>query len=164
MLCIAVWILAANNCALEKKTMLEKTRQRIQDFPASCRQAGLKLTPQRSSIFAMLASTDVHPTPEEVYSEIRKSTPSISLATVYKILDLFHDRGFIRRVSTRGQVARYDANVDPHHHLICSSCGRIRDISFAGNPPGEMPVPDSDGFQVSGYEIQFHGICSDCQG
>ena len=143
--------------------MLEPTQTRIAEFPGVCRRAGLKVTSQRSAIFSMLATTDAHPTPEEVYSEIRKSAPSISLATVYKILDLFHDRGFIRRVSTQGQVARYDANIDPHHHLICSGCGRIRDISFAQNVPAREALPDSAGFRVSNYEIQFHGLCSDCQ-
>ncbi len=140
-----------------------ETEKRIADFPMTCRNAGLKVTPQRSAIFAMLAATDSHPSPEEVYSAIRKSTPSISLATVYKILELFHNRGFIRRVSTLDQVTRYDANVEPHHHLICSHCGRIQDIdveAIAGRPP-EMPMlPD---FQVSDYEIQFHGACSECR-
>lgn len=143
--------------------MLDNTEQRIVGFPEACRRAGLKVTPQRSAIFAMLASTDVHPTPEEVYSQILKSAPSISLATVYKILDLFHARGFIRRVSTQDQVARYDANMEPHHHLICSVCGRIRDISSEQRVPVETALPESDGFRVSNYEIQFHGKCSDCQ-
>lgn len=140
-----------------------ETEQRIAEFPATCRASGLKVTPQRSAIFAMLAATDAHPSPEEVYSAIRQATPSISLATVYKILELFHNRGFIRRVSTLDQVTRYDANVHPHHHLICSQCGRIQDIDvekIAGKPP-EMPrLPD---FQVNEYEVQFHGVCSDCQ-
>lgn len=144
--------------------MLESTQTRIAEFPGACRRAGLKVTSQRSAIFSMLANTDAHPTPEEVYSEIRKSAPSISLATVYKILDLFHDRGFIRRVSTKDHVARYDANIEPHHHLICSGCGRIRDISFEQKVPAQAGLPDSGGFRISNYEIQFHGLCSDCQG
>ena len=144
--------------------MLESTQQRIAEFPDVCHRAGLKVTPQRSTIFAMLASTDIHPTPEEVYSEIRKSAPSISLATVYKILDLFHDVGFIRRVSTKGHVARYDANIEPHHHLICTGCGGIRDIGFEQNVSPQAVLSESDGFRVSNYEIQFHGLCRDCQG
>ena len=143
--------------------MLEYTQQRIAEFPEACRKAGQKVTPQRSAIFAMLASTDAHPTPEEVYSEIRKSAPSISLATVYKILDMFHARGFIRRVSTQDQVARYDANMESHHHLICSGCGRIRDISFEQRVPVDAALVESNGFRVSDYEIHFHGKCGDCQ-
>jgi Fur family peroxide stress response transcriptional regulator len=141
----------------------ERTQQRIADFPTTCRGAGLKVTPQRMAIFGMLAATDSHPSPEEVYSEIRKATPSISLATVYKILELFHHQGFIRRVSTLDQVTRYDANVEPHHHLICSHCGKIQDIdveAISGRPPAKPELPD---FQVSDYEIQFHGTCSECR-
>lgn len=142
--------------------MTERTQQRIAEFPASCRKAGLKVTQQRSAIFAMLASTDSHPTPEEVYSEIRGSMPSISLATVYKILDLFHTRGFVRRVSTQNQVARYDANMESHHHLVCGKCGRIRDIGLSGDGAARISIPKSAEFQVRDYEIQFHGTCAEC--
>ncbi len=139
-------------------------QERINGFPAICRNAGLKVTPQRSTIFAMLAATDSHPSPEEVYSAIREITPSISLATVYKILELFNVQGFIRRVSTLDQVRRYDANVEPHHHLICSVCGKIQDVELktvaAAKPP---PLPKTADFQVSGMEVQYHGTCGQCR-
>ena len=141
----------------------ELLQRRIDAFPENCRKAGLKLTPQRSAIFSMLASTESHPTPEEVYSEIRKNTPSISLATVYKVLDLFHSRGFVRRVSTRDQVARYDAHVEPHHHLICTACGRIQDVADNAIAPAGVGVPGNTDFLVRDYEIQFHGLCGACR-
>lgn len=141
----------------------EKMERRIVEFPQTCRQAGLKVTPQRSAIFAMLAATDTHPSPEGVYSAIREVTPSISLATVYKILELFSAKGFIRRVSTLDQVTRYDANVEAHHHLICSQCGGIQDVTLNGAPPEQPAVPDSADFQVSGHEIHFHGLCGACR-
>ena len=139
------------------------TRQRIEEFPAVCRNSGLKVTPQRSAIFAMLADTDGHPTPEEVYSAIRAATPSISLATVYKILDLFHKRGFVRRVSTRDQVMRYDANLTPHHHLICNACGQIQDVAVDDISGPKVTTPRTEGFQIESLEIQFHGLCKDCR-
>ena len=139
-----------------------QAEQRIKDFPAICRKAGLKVTPQRSAIFSMLTTTKSHPSPEEVYSGIRDATPSISLATVYKILELFHGQGFIRRVSTLDQVTRYDANVDPHHHLICSQCGKIQDVEIEAGSP-QPPNPDMAGFRVTDYEVQFHGVCGECE-
>ena len=142
--------------------MLDYTQQRIAEFPDACRRAGLKVTPQRSVIFAMLASTDVHPTPEEVYSEIRKSSPSISLATVYKILDLFHARGFIRRVSTRDQVARYDARTERHYHAVCKRCGAIEDVRAEAAPP--LPQGDlAGGFDVHDVDVVLRGLCHHCR-
>ncbi|MEE8395235.1 MAG: Fur family transcriptional regulator [bacterium] len=141
---------------------LPDVQERIDGFPRLCRSTGLKVTPQRVAIFNMVVSTDSHPTPEDVYSEIRRSTPSISLATVYKILDLFREKGFIYKVSTPGQVTRYDGRVASHHHAICNACGKIQDV-FADSVSA-LPVspPGKADFQVTDYEIQFRGLCGDC--
>ncbi len=137
-------------------------QERVERFPARCREAGLKVTHQRVSIYRMLASSESHPSPDEVYARIRKNLPNLSLGTVYKVLDQFHQNGFVRRVSTEKQVARYDANLAPHHHLNCSCCGRIQDITDALKVSG---LTDGGGvdFQVSHHDVIFHGVCSNCQ-
>ena len=134
---------------------------RIERFPHRCRDAGLKVTHQRTAIYRMLASTERHPTPEEVYSEIRTQLPSLSLATVYKVLDQFYQHGLLRKVSTKTQVARYDANISPHHHLVCSSCGTIWDVKKEGVMEG-LSASVENGFRVSHYDVIFHGQCAAC--
>ena len=122
------------------------------------------MTPQRVAVYTMLAHSASHPSPEEVYSDIRGQSPSVSLATIYKILDLFHQRGFIRKISTDGQVARYDAMVDPHHHLMCTRCGRIQDLMDVRVPAEEFRLPDTVDFEVSDLEVLVHGVCGECGG
>jgi len=145
---------------MNRKEVIES---RINAFPQTCRNAGLKVTPQRMAIFAMLASTESHPSPEEVYYSIQEQTPSISLATVYKILDLFMMQGFIRKISTRDQVTRYDANVNPHHHIICDQCGTIEDVMPDEMALENVNLPNNRGFEISSVELQIHGICSTCR-
>ena len=139
----------------------ETIQNRIKHFPETCKAAGLKVTHQRTAVYSMLAATETHPSPEEVYTAIRESLPSISLATVYKILDLFHKRGFLRKVSTENQVARYDANVGQHHHMICNKCGTIMDVSSNGMEVS--PEVKAQGFQVDHYDIVFYGRCASCR-
>lgn len=141
----------------------QRIEERIARFPEACRRAGLKLTHQRMAVYAMLASTDSHPTPEDVYSAIRAQLPSLSLGTVYKILDQFHKHGFLRKVSTEGHVARYDANMDLHHHLICSGCGKIQDVQLEQPLPQFPRITDQGEFAVQSYDILFHGLCKSCQ-
>lgn len=136
---------------------------RISRFPADCKASGLKVTHQRTAVYNMMAATETHPSPEDVYSTISKNLPSISLATVYKILDLFHKKGFLRKVSTENQVARYDANVDDHYHMICNSCGNIMDLS-AKKLNGALDIPKNGGFRVDHYDIVLYGECQSCQG
>jgi len=134
-------------------------KERVEAFPEMCRRAGLKVTHQRTAVYSMLAGTDTHPCPEEVYESIRPSLPSISLATIYKILDLFHSHGFVRRLSTKDQVARYDANLDIHHHMICTSCGGIDDVDAGALPP---PRLEDLPFPASQCEVLFYGMCPAC--
>ncbi len=140
----------------------QQIQHRIENFPSVCRKAGLKVTPQRLAIFSMMTASDRHPSPEEVYDAIRETHPSISLATVYKILDLFHSLGYLRKVSTLDHVSRYDANVEPHHHAICSKCGKIRDVTLDKIPSQYTELSDLEGFQATDYEILFSGICAAC--
>ena len=137
--------------------------RRINQFPDACRKAGLKVTHQRMAVYAMLAATEAHPTPEDVYSVIRAQLPSLSLGTVYKILDQFHKHGFLRKVSTEGHVARYDANTEVHHHLVCAGCGLIQDVHVEQPLAAMAPMPEAPDFAVTSYDILFHGLCKDCR-
>ncbi|HKJ00305.1 MAG TPA: Fur family transcriptional regulator [bacterium] len=137
-------------------------QERMRRFPERCWAAGLKVTHQRTAIFNVLAATDRHPSPEEVYEAVRPELPSISLATVYKVLDLFHRQGFLRKVSTEQQVARYDAFTEPHHHLVCDRCGRIEDVQVELTG-GDLAAPQRSDFAISHYDIIFHGVCGACR-
>ena len=140
-----------------------KLEERLAHFPERCRAAGLKMTHQRQAVYSMLARTESHPTPEDVFEAVRGEVPLLSLATVYKILDQFQRVGFVRKVSTEGQAARYDAKVEPHHHLVCTSCGAIQDVHMTSEPDLSGSVPANCSFQVARYDVIFHGLCGDCR-
>lgn len=137
--------------------------ERRTHFPARCRAAGLKVTQQRLAVYSMLANTEAHPTPEEVFAAIRPELPLVSLATIYKILDQFHRAGFVRKVSTEGQAARYDAKTEPHHHLVCTDCGAIHDVQLETEPDLSKGLPSGAEFQVARYDVIFHGLCGACR-
>jgi Fur family peroxide stress response transcriptional regulator len=139
------------------------SRERLAHFPVRCRAAGLKVTQQRLAVYAMLAATEAHPTPEDVFAAIRPELPLVSLATVYKILDQFHRAGFVRKVSTEGQAARYDAKTEPHHHLVCTGCGAIHDVQLEVEPDLSKGLPSGADFQVARYDVIFHGLCGACR-
>jgi Fur family peroxide stress response transcriptional regulator len=140
----------------------DEIRWRVERFPALCRQAGLKVTPQRSAVYAMLAATDTHPTPDAIYASIHQTLPSLSLATVYKILDQFTARGLLIKLATPDQAARYDARIDPHQHGVCSACGRIEDLELEPLNRALSGVAQPNGFQVRRVEVVLHGLCGEC--
>ena len=137
-------------------------QQRLSQFPQLCRQARLKVTPQRSAVYAMLAATDSHPTPESIHHAVRADLPNLSLATVYKILDQFAAHGLVQKIPNPDQAARYDARVDSHHHTVCGACGRIGDIALPRLNQDLEHLPAPDGFQVSRVNVVVQGICAEC--
>ncbi len=98
-------------------------------FVERCRAAALAVTPQRLAIFRELAATDRHPSAEELHAAVRREMPTLSLATVYKTLDTLAVIGAVRPVSRLGARGRWDANLEPHHHLVCTACGDVSDVT-----------------------------------
>ena len=48
------------------------------------RNAGYRVTKQRTAVYQYLLSTDAHPTAETIHLSVRHRLPNISLATIYK--------------------------------------------------------------------------------
>jgi Fur family peroxide stress response transcriptional regulator len=88
---------------------------------------GLKVTPQRIAIFEAVITLNNHPTVKQIIDYIRKNHPNVAIATVYKVLDALMENELIKRVNTERDIARYDAFVEPHHHIYYSDSNKIED-------------------------------------
>jgi Fur family transcriptional regulator, peroxide stress response regulator len=89
--------------------------------------SGLKVTPQRIAIFEAVAVLENHPTVEQIIDYIRKNHPNVATATVYKVLDTLVENKLIKRVNTERDITRYDAILEPHHHIYYSDSNKIED-------------------------------------
>ena len=128
------------------------------------RSRGLKVTPQRQCIFELLQGNDVHPTAESVYAAARVALPMISLKTVYQTLNDLAEMGEIQALDFGTGSTRFDPNVDHHHHLVCTGCGRVRDL-YADFGDLQVPRGRDEGFTLTltSAEVVFRGLCSSCQ-
>jgi Fe2+ or Zn2+ uptake regulation protein len=126
------------------------------------RARGLKVTPQRLSIFRVLHGSTVHPTAEAVYEAVSAEMPTISLRTVYQTLNDLAAMGEIQAIDLGTGSARFDPHNDPHHHLVCESCGSIQDVD-ADFPGVTVPADLAVGFTVTTTEIVFRGRCRTCE-
>ena len=126
------------------------------------RARGLKVTPQRQCIFRVLHGNDVHPTAEAVYAAARAEMPTIALKTVYQTLNDLAAMGEIQQLDLGTGAARFDPNVDAHHHLVCTRCGKVRDL-YADYPALTVPSRQRQGFTIGSAEIVFRGRCAECE-
>ena len=118
---------------------------------------------KRDAILTYLQCTTSHPSAEMVYADLKQQIPDLSLGTVYRNLNLFKDQGLAISVGTVKGVERFDGNVHPHVHFICTGCDAVIDL-----PKLEVPQPlmKTAGQQIGGTVAQcqmtFTGLCQNC--
>jgi Fur family peroxide stress response transcriptional regulator len=113
----------------------------------------------------VLASTDRHPSVNDLHAEVRRWYPSTSLATIYNTIDILKDAGQILELEFSGSANRYDGRRPASHpHLICLHCESIEDM--------DLPEPGADRLDLlsgaTGYRLvrertDYYGICPNCQ-
>lgn len=119
-------------------------------------------TIQRSLVLEVVRELRCHATADEVYHTIVKKHPDISRATVYRNLNLLSDIGEIRKLEVPGSADRYDHLCCEHYHAKCENCGRVFDVDMEFIADLEKNIKDHQGFEFTGHDIIFKGICQEC--
>jgi len=152
---------------MSKKSVSGKSSEmnkKMGAFQARCREAGLKVTPQRVAVYKVLLETKEHPSAEVVFQKVREIFHSISLDTVNRTLHTLSEIGVAFVVEGSGDAKRLDGNLENHQHFKCVKCKRI--VDFHHKPFNNVPIPKniSKKFTVLRKTIYFEGICDLCGG
>jgi Fur family transcriptional regulator, stress-responsive regulator len=135
----------------------------ISDLLERLRTREWRVTPQRRVIAEVLSGEHVHLTADAVHAAAQERLPEISLATVYNTLNELVAMGEVLEVAAGSGPKRYDPNVTmAHHHLVCTSCGTLRDVLPDAASLQALHANDLHGFVLTGVEIVFQGLCPDC--
>ncbi|SNR85830.1 Fur family transcriptional regulator [Desulfurobacterium atlanticum] len=140
---------------------MEMIDKLVERFKEITRAKGLKVTPQRVAIYRELVSRYDHPSAEEIYEALKNKFAGISLATVYRTLTNLEKIGLAQKVATVNGIARFDGNVKPHSHFICTECGRVIDIDCKV----EIDTKKLEDMNLCVEKCEFvcYGICDKCQ-
>ncbi len=90
-----------------------------------CSAAGLKMTGPRKTILKVLSEAEDHPSVETVYDRAKKRDSSVSMATVYRTMNMLDELGLVVRHEFGEHYARYELNTEHHDHLIDLETGNI---------------------------------------
>jgi Fur family ferric uptake transcriptional regulator len=129
------------------------------------RAVGQRYTPQRGALVATLARARKPLSTAEIV-ETRTGPQS----SVYRNLAVLEHAGVVRRVIAEGGFARFElaeALTEHHHHLICSSCGKVEDVTI---PPDLETTMDRtvdrlakrSGFASVRHRLDLIGTCRAC--
>ncbi|HHH37652.1 MAG TPA: transcriptional repressor [Epsilonproteobacteria bacterium] len=126
-------------------------------------QSGLKATNQRLGILEVLRERG-HSAIDDIYQRVKKHHPTISLATVYKNIEVMVERGVLLEVPIAGRKSQYEIKKRDHIHLICLECGSVMDEMIEAIPQERLAqVAQRDDFLLSSSQINLYGICHNCQ-
>ena len=137
--------------------------QRLGEFVARCRKRGIAVTPQRLAVIQALLASEKHPNAQEICAAVRRMHPHVSLATVHRVLEQFCEMGEARKVTLLHDVARYDGNVEPHHHVLCVRCRRVHDIEIPDVDKILEGTSSLGEFALIRCSVEIDAICERCQ-
>ena len=128
-----------------------------------CRRRGLPVTVQRRVIFDALLDRDDHPTVDQVFEQVKSRIPGVSRTTVYRTLETLVELGVAQKTNHLQAVARFDGNMDHHHHLVCVECDKIVDCDEPAVKRVRLPDVRRMGFDIIDFSVYFKGRCADCR-
>ena len=118
---------------------------------------------QRTRILKLLRSTENHPTADWIYEKLKNEFPRLSLGTVYRNLSILIEQGMARRIHFGSTFDRFEANIKPHYHLICESCGKILDFEIPIYEDLNLKVKQVTNFTIHHHKLDFYGMCKECK-
>jgi len=134
------------------------------DASAELAARGLRATRQRVAVLELLRRADgSHPTATDLYRQLLRKQPNLSLKTVYDTLDALVGAGLAGCVTDGGAPYRYEANTAPHYHAQCRVCGTLVDVpaNADGHIRGRTPLPE--GFEIEEIRVTLLGRCPRCR-
>jgi Fur family transcriptional regulator, peroxide stress response regulator len=148
---------------LDRQWRERYSAERLGEFVARCRQRGIAVTPQRLAVIRALLASGNHPSTDEIRAAVRRKHPHVSLATVHRILEQFCQVGEARKVTLLHDVARYDGNVEPHHHVLCVRCRTVHDVEIPDVDKLLEGTSSLGQFALLRCSLEIEALCERCQ-
>lgn len=117
------------------------------------------LTKYAKKILEIVEQSRSHMTAEQIFMELRRTYPTVVLATVYNNLNRLWQDDLIRKVSVEGTPDRYD-RIQRHDHLVCKECGKLLDVDL-GDLTAQLE--QKAGTAILSYDLKLVYLCDECR-
>lgn len=142
--------------------MTSSNEQKMLGFEKTCRNAGLKVTPQRKAVYKALIESKDHPSADTIFRKVRTNLEQISLDTVNRTLLTLNDIGAAFTVEGSGDPKRFDGNLSDHQHFKCLKCRSIIDFHHKDFDDIKIPKDVCKGYKIIRKSVYLEGICDKC--
>jgi Fe2+ or Zn2+ uptake regulation protein len=135
----------------------------MMDYATLLKQSDLKATFQRMNILGVIDKYG-HMSVDDIYAEVIKVHPSLSLATIYKNIILMVEKGVLVEVPIVGRKSKYELSKADHMHLVCTECGMVEDKQCVGETDAVFEsLTQEEHFKLNKRQVNLYGVCKNCQ-
>ncbi len=127
------------------------------------RNKGLRVTPARVAVLNVLSDSKQPLDISSIWDELVRKRIDADQATIYRIIENFIQKGLILRLQFQEKKFFYEAKREEHHHIMCTNCGRIEDVSRCNIKRLENEIEKNSGFTVNSHSLEFFGVCKGCR-
>ena len=127
------------------------------------RTSGKRITPQRKAVLSILAEANTHLAAQDIYARARQCDAGLSLATVYRTLNILRETGVVHELHLDGEHHHYELSAkEEHSHLVCLGCGRVIEVDSAAFCQAAKEIGEAHGFVVATAQVELAGYCETC--
>ena len=127
------------------------------------RTSGKRITPQRKAVLSILAEANTHLAAQDIYARARQCDADLSLATVYRTLNILRETGVVHELHLDGEHHHYELSAkEEHSHLVCLGCGRVIEVDSAAFCQAAKEIGEAHGFVVATAQVELAGYCETC--
>ncbi|MCK4738823.1 MAG: transcriptional repressor [Deltaproteobacteria bacterium] len=141
-----------------------KSSLKMEELNQCLASRGLKSTQQRYYIADTFFKTSTHLSLDELLKKVKRKTPRIGYATVYRTMKLLTECGLaLERQFGDGQTRFENVLEEGHHdHIICLKCSKIVEFQNQKIEKLQEETALKLGFKVVRHKLELYGYCSDC--
>jgi Fur family peroxide stress response transcriptional regulator len=127
------------------------------------RRKGFKATSQRIAICQSALASREHPTAKRIFTEVKKTYPTVSLATVYKTLQVLKELHLVQELAFPQRESRFDSLVEPHLNVVCLRCGKVVDVNDRSARSLVLKAAEKTRYTVTEQRFDIYGFCEKCK-
>lgn len=133
---------------------------KIDDVMQTLKNHGYKTTDQRRAIVESIYKDNRYVSARDILYQVQEQYPNVSFDTIYRNLTILTELDLIEELQFAGEAKYKPLCVGGHHHhLVCTSCGRITMVP--GCPLTTLHIINED-FEVTGHRFEIYGLCKEC--